>query len=664
MREGRDGRDGLDGESAYEIALRAGWKGTEGEWVKSLKGRDGSPGVRGEKGETGQRGQRGDKGLPGLNGKAGDPGPRGERGPKGDRGPEGPAGPAPEHEWKDTALRFKKPDGDWGKLVELKGPPGRAGAIVSIPGEGNGEQGPPGETGPQGPQGDQGPQGEQGEQGIQGIQGIQGEPGATGPEGPPGEDATPYTDEMAQDAAGAMVSGNTEDGVSVAYDDGANKLNFTNTDKGSSAVTAHEAASDPHPQYLTQAEADAAYDALGAASDVADDLAAHLADTSDAHDASAISSVPAGNLAATDVQAALNELDTEKATTGSVTTVQTNLDNHIADSGDAHDASAVSFSPAAGIAATDVQAAIVEDAGDLAAHLADMSAAHAASAIAFTPHGSISATDVQAAIQEVRDEASGYTDEQAQDAIGGILSDSGDIDFTYNDGTPSITGDVKSDAVTNAKLANMAEATFKMRAAGAGTGDPIDGTAAEAKTALGITSADVSGLGLVLISTNTLGGTAASVTFSSIPGTYKALMLHVVSRTNTAGTTAEELLLRFNADTGSNYDLQRISGGAATSTSEERFAQSSIFVGWSTSGGATASKFSAAEILVPSYASTSFHKPVRSTVAAIWGTSTATMRASTNAGVWRSTAAITSITLLPSSGSFAANSVFSLYGMQ
>ena len=71
------------------------------------------------------------------------------------------------------------------------------------------------------------------------------------------------------------------------------------------------------------------------------------------------------------------------------------------------DAGDIPFTPAAGIAATDVQAAIVEDAGDLAAHIADGTAAHAASAIAFTPNGSIAATDVQAAIQEVRDEASG-----------------------------------------------------------------------------------------------------------------------------------------------------------------------------------------------------------------------------------------------------------------
>lgn len=42
------------------------------------------------------------------------------------------------------------------------------------------------------------------------------------------------------------------------------------------------------------------------------DLAAHLADTTDAHAASAITNTPAGNIAATTVQAAINELDTEK----------------------------------------------------------------------------------------------------------------------------------------------------------------------------------------------------------------------------------------------------------------------------------------------------------------------------------------------------------------
>lgn len=37
-----------------------------------------------------------------------------------------------------------------------------------------------------------------------------------------------------------------------------------------------------------------------------------------------------------------------------------------------------------------------------------------------------------------------FTDERAQDAVGGILDDGGDIDFTYDDATPKITAAVKN----------------------------------------------------------------------------------------------------------------------------------------------------------------------------------------------------------------------------
>lgn len=49
--------------------------------------------------------------------------------------------------------------------------------------------------------------------------------------------------------------------------------------------------------------------------DAQQDIDDHIADATDAHDASAISNVPAGNIAATDVQAAINELDSEKQVT-------------------------------------------------------------------------------------------------------------------------------------------------------------------------------------------------------------------------------------------------------------------------------------------------------------------------------------------------------------
>lgn len=48
--------------------------------------------------------------------------------------------------------------------------------------------------------------------------------------------------------------------------------------------------------------------------------------------------------------------------------------------------------------------------------------------------------------------ATAYTDELAQDAVGTILSDAGDIDFTYDDVTPAISAVIKAGAVDEAHL--------------------------------------------------------------------------------------------------------------------------------------------------------------------------------------------------------------------
>lgn len=68
-------------------------------------------------------------------------------------------------------------------------------------------------------------------------------------------------------------------------------------------------------------------------------------------------------------------------------------------------------------------------------------------------------------------------------------------DVTSSAGSAVLT--IAANAVTYAKMQTQAQATFLMRAAGAGTGVPIAGTAAQAKTALAITTSDVSGLGTI-----------------------------------------------------------------------------------------------------------------------------------------------------------------------
>lgn len=54
--DGRDGADGRDGKSAYEIAVRDGFEGTEEEWLASLKGERGKDGKDGENGKDGEKG--------------------------------------------------------------------------------------------------------------------------------------------------------------------------------------------------------------------------------------------------------------------------------------------------------------------------------------------------------------------------------------------------------------------------------------------------------------------------------------------------------------------------------------------------------------------------------------------------------------------------------
>ena len=66
-----DGKDGADGKSAYQIAVDAGYTGTETEWLASLKGEKGDTGEAGASGEKGEKGDRGEKGDTGAAGKDG-----------------------------------------------------------------------------------------------------------------------------------------------------------------------------------------------------------------------------------------------------------------------------------------------------------------------------------------------------------------------------------------------------------------------------------------------------------------------------------------------------------------------------------------------------------------------------------------------------------------
>jgi hypothetical protein len=164
-----------------------------------------------------------------------------------------------------------------------------------------------------------------------------------------------------------------------------------------------------------------------------------------------------------------------------------------------------------------------------------------------------------------------------------------------------------------------------------------------------------------LIASNTLSTTAASVTFSSIPGTYTDLVLKMSVRTSNTGVTYNNLLVTFNG-ASSGYSRTRVYGDGATAASS-RSSNQAYFI-WtfgSDSADATSNTFANNELYIPSYTA-SQNKPTSLSLAHENNTTTAYITA--QADLWSNTAAITSITLDGNSSNFVSGSSFFLYGIK
>jgi hypothetical protein len=165
-------------------------------------------------------------------------------------------------------------------------------------------------------------------------------------------------------------------------------------------------------------------------------------------------------------------------------------------------------------------------------------------------------------------------------------------------------------------------------------------------------------LGAVLLTSNT-----STITFSSIPQTYTHLQLRGNIKSNRA-TYVDDLGLRFNGDTTSNYSSHRLYGvgngtPAADSTSSTSMNISQI------AGGTVnnSSGFGIVVIDILDYFSTSKTKTIRCLSGYDDNGQGLIQFASGN---WRtSNTGVSSITLLPLFGStFTANSQVSLYGVK
>lgn len=157
-------------------------------------------------------------------------------------------------------------------------------------------------------------------------------------------------------------------------------------------------------------------------------------------------------------------------------------------------------------------------------------------------------------------------------------------------------------------------------------------------------------------------GSAGTFDFTAIPATFRHLRLMIAGRSLDSGSNVINVVLRFNGDSGANYDWNedRILGATVTAPADA-LAQTSIQIVNAMPGqNASADAQGAGTIEIPNYRGTTFAKSV---IASFMGKSAGqSMAMVQTVGAWRPTAAINRVTVTASAGTFAAGTVATLYG--
>jgi hypothetical protein len=153
------------------------------------------------------------------------------------------------------------------------------------------------------------------------------------------------------------------------------------------------------------------------------------------------------------------------------------------------------------------------------------------------------------------------------------------------------------------------------------------------------------------IATFTPSGTG-TITFSSIPSTYK----HLQIRCSSVPPTGNYTYLRVNSDSGSNYSFHQLEGNGSTASASATTSSNLIYIN---NYGATTSP-AVAVIDILDYTNTNKYKTVRS-LGGVDSNGSGFVQFRT--GAWLNTTAISSITIA-SDGNYGSGSIFALYGIK
>ena len=156
-------------------------------------------------------------------------------------------------------------------------------------------------------------------------------------------------------------------------------------------------------------------------------------------------------------------------------------------------------------------------------------------------------------------------------------------------------------------------------------------------------------------------GGSSSISFTSIPSTFKHLQIRGILRDNKAVSTDNASQITFNSDTASNYSYHYLAGNGSAASSGASTSIAFIY-NYQTAAGAGANIFAATVIDILDYTDTNKYKTIRNLEGHdLNGSGSLNFQS----GSWRSTSAITSLTLTAaSSASFVQYSQLALYGIK
>ena len=156
------------------------------------------------------------------------------------------------------------------------------------------------------------------------------------------------------------------------------------------------------------------------------------------------------------------------------------------------------------------------------------------------------------------------------------------------------------------------------------------------------------------IQSYTLGSAASSIDFTSIGSGYTDLRLVVVGTISNAGY---DVVMRFNSDTGSNYSFTYLGGTGSAANSGRGTSTSNIQLnagaGWST----TIPSMAAIDIF--SYAGSTY----KTALNLLSNDQNGSGSVNAIVGLWRSTSAITSVSIIGSSTNLQTGTTATLYGI-